>query len=118
MSGDTSGLRNSPWNAVPATASAAPTRTAATTRGPRTCRMTLSATGETPDGAPVSLAPSRLNSSPSETGYRPTVKASSKPASKTVSAIAKPGRAERVIARSYQSRPASTCSICAALGRT
>ena len=25
MSGDTSGLRNRPWNAVPATASAAPT---------------------------------------------------------------------------------------------
>ena len=38
ISGDTSGLRNRPWNAVPATASAAPTSTAASTRGPRTCR--------------------------------------------------------------------------------
>ena len=48
MSGDTSGLRNRPWNAVPATASAAPTSTAASTRGPRTSRMTFSTAGGTP----------------------------------------------------------------------
>ena len=42
MSGETSGLRNRPWNAVPATASAAPTITAASTRGPRTCSTTFS----------------------------------------------------------------------------
>ena len=42
ISGDTSGLRNSPWNAVPATASAAPTSAAASTRGPRTCQITFS----------------------------------------------------------------------------
>ena len=41
MSGDTSGLRKRPWNAVPATASAAPTSAAASTRGPRTCRITF-----------------------------------------------------------------------------
>src|SRR5215472_10826879 len=40
MSGETSGLRNRPWNAVPATASAPPTSTAATTRGPRTSSTT------------------------------------------------------------------------------
>ncbi len=42
MSGDTSGLRNSPWNAVPATASAEPTSSAAITRGPRTSSTTFS----------------------------------------------------------------------------
>ena len=45
MSGETSGLRNRPWNAVPATASAAPTSTAATTRGPRTSSTTFSTAG-------------------------------------------------------------------------
>ena len=42
MSGDTSGLRNMPWYAVPAAASAAPTTSAASTRGPRTCSTTVS----------------------------------------------------------------------------
>jgi hypothetical protein len=42
MSGETSGLRNNPWNAVPATASAEPTSSAAITRGPRTSSTTFS----------------------------------------------------------------------------
>src|SRR5262249_45244658 len=45
ISGDTSGLRNRPWKAVPATASAAPTNTAASTRGPRTSSTTFSTAG-------------------------------------------------------------------------
>ena len=68
MSGETSGLRNRPWNAVPATASAAPTSTAASTRGPRTCRITFSTAGETPDARPVNLANSTSNTSPRPTG--------------------------------------------------
>ncbi len=58
ISGDTSGLRNRPWNAVPATASAAPTMTAASTRGPRTSRTTFSTAGATDDGRPVKCAAS------------------------------------------------------------
>ena len=45
MSGDTSGLRNMPWYAVPAAASAAPTISAASTRGPRTWSTTVSTVG-------------------------------------------------------------------------
>ena len=56
MSGETRGLRNRPWKAVPATASAAPTRPAASTRGPRTCQITVSTAGATFDGWPVSFA--------------------------------------------------------------
>ena len=56
ISGDTSGLRNSPWNAVPATASAAPTSAAASTRGPRTCQITFSTAAGTSGARPVSLA--------------------------------------------------------------
>ena len=64
ISGDTSGLRNSPWNAVPATASAAPTSTAATTRGPRTSSTTFStAGGAALDGCPVSRDHSTSSSS-------------------------------------------------------
>ena len=51
-----------------ATASAAPTIAAASTRGPRTCRITLSAACDTPDGAPLSLASSTLMRSCSDTG--------------------------------------------------
>ena len=56
MSGETSGLRNSPWNAVPATDSAAPTASAASTRGPRICQTTVSTLIGRPDGCAVSLA--------------------------------------------------------------
>ena len=56
ISGETSGLRNRPWNAVPATASAAPTSTAASTRGPRTCQITFSTAGGTSARWPVSFA--------------------------------------------------------------
>ena len=42
MSGDTRGFLNIPWYAVPAAASAAPTSSAASTRGPRTCMTTVS----------------------------------------------------------------------------
>ncbi len=68
MSGDTSGLRNSPWKAVPATASAAPTSTAATTRGPRTSSTTFSTAGEAPLGRPVSFEISTSASSARLTG--------------------------------------------------
>ena len=62
MSGDTSGLRNMPWYAVPAAASAAPTISAASTRGPRTCSTTVSTFGLT------SWPNSTENSSLRETG--------------------------------------------------
>jgi hypothetical protein len=68
MSGDTSGLRNRPWNAVPATASAAPTMTAAITRGPRTNSTTFSTAAGAPLGRPVRRARSTSTSSLSETG--------------------------------------------------
>ena len=68
ISGDTSGLRNKPWNAVPATASAAPTMQAASTRGPRTCRMTLCTAAGTCGACPVSFAVSTVTRSPSDTG--------------------------------------------------
>ncbi len=68
MSGETSGLRNRPWNAVPATASAAPTSTAATTRGPRTSSTTFSTAGEADVGRPMSRETSTSMSSPRLTG--------------------------------------------------
>ena len=68
MSGDTSGLRNSPWKAAPATASAAPTMTAATTRGPRTSNTTFSTAGDAELGCPVSRDHSTSISSPMPTG--------------------------------------------------
>ena len=68
MSGDTSGLRNIPWYAVPAAASAAPTSSAASTRGPRTCSTTVSTLAGSALGPPVSFAPKSVKISPSETG--------------------------------------------------
>src|SRR3954453_19588695 len=58
MSGETSGLRNRPWKAAPAEASAEPTSTAAATRGPLICHTTASTAGGRPDGLPVTLAQS------------------------------------------------------------
>ena len=68
MSGDTSGLRNRPWNAVPATASAEPTSTAATTRGPRTSSTTFSTAGGAAAGWPIKRDHSTSISSPRLTG--------------------------------------------------
>ena len=68
MSGETSGLRNRPWNAVPATASAPPTSTAATTRGPRTSSTTFSTAAGAVDARPVSRENSTSASSVSVTG--------------------------------------------------
>src|SRR4029077_1527473 len=96
MSGDTNGFRKSPWNAVPATASAAPTNAAAITRGPRTCRTTLWTAVGTSAIWPVTFATNTVRRSPSDTGKRPTVKARSRPAISTAVAIARPGSAERV----------------------
>src|SRR5262249_1416992 len=98
ISGETSGLRNSPWNAVPATANAAPTSTAATTRGPRTKSTTFSTAGGTPDGWPVMRDHSTSARSARLTGYRPTVKATIRPAASTATAINRPGRAEPLMA--------------------
>ena len=68
ISGDTSGLRNRPWNAAPATASAAPTSTAAITRGPRTSRITFSVASGALGGRPVARDHSTSNNSPRPTG--------------------------------------------------
>ena len=68
MSGETSGLRNRPWNAVPATASAAPTITAASTRGPRTSSTTFSTAAGAALGRPVTRENSTSASSASVTG--------------------------------------------------
>ncbi len=68
MSGETSGLRKRPWYAEPAAASVAPMATAASTRGPRTRKTTVSIAAGSAVGAPVSLAQSRVKSSVGETG--------------------------------------------------
>ena len=68
MSGETSGLRNRPWKAVPATASAAPTSTAAITRGPRMYRITFSTAGGSDDARPLRREITNSATSPSATG--------------------------------------------------
>ena len=68
MSGETSGLRKRPWNAVPATASAAPTITAARTRGPRTSSTTFSTAAGAVLGRPVTRERRTSASSASVTG--------------------------------------------------
>src|SRR6516162_9873222 len=97
MSGETSGLRNRPWNAVPATASAPPTSTAATTRGPRTSSTTFSTAGGTAVVRPMSRETRTSVSSASVTGYRPTVNATRRPSTSTPSAMRRPGRKRRVM---------------------
>jgi hypothetical protein len=68
MSGETKGLRKMPWNAVPATASAAPTSAAAITRGPRTNSTTFSTAGETVASRPPRRETRTSMSSASVTG--------------------------------------------------
>src|SRR6516164_8250940 len=61
-------IANRPWNAVPATASAPPTSTAATTRGPRTNSTTFSTAGGTAAVRPMSRETRTSMSSASVTG--------------------------------------------------
>src|SRR5215470_4252191 len=97
MSGDTNGFRNNPWNAVPATARAAPTRRAATTRGPRTRSITFSAAGDADDARPTARDQSTSKNSTTVIGKRPTVNATTSPSASAAIATNKPGEAERVM---------------------
>jgi hypothetical protein len=54
--GSASGLRNTPWNAAPATASAAPTSPPSTTRGTRICQMIAASCSDSGEVPPVSWA--------------------------------------------------------------
>src|SRR5262245_41810791 len=105
MSGETNGLRNRPWKAVPATASAAPISIAATTRGPRTCQTTVSIDGATFAGWPVSFAAKTAKRSLMETAKRPAVKASSSPATRMRAEIRRPGALERAIGENLSLPP-------------
>src|SRR5215475_9945879 len=105
ISGETSGLRNRPWKAVPATASAAPISIAAPTRGPRTCQTTVSMAGATFAGWPVSFAAKTAKRSLTETAKRPAVKASNNPATRMSAEIRRPGALERAIRESLSLPP-------------
>ena len=113
MSGDTSGLRNRPWNAVPATASAAPTSAAASTRGPRTCQITFSTRGAARRRRwPVSFAERRTREADRQdaNGIAPDRERQQQPGDqRRPKAISRPGSGGAGhAAQSYQSRPAST----------
>src|SRR5579862_4046665 len=86
MSGDTRGLRKRFWYAAPAAARAAPTASAATTRGARTWSTIASTLRASPLSSPKSEAHSTRTTSPAATAKRPTVKLQA--TSNTSSAIA------------------------------
>src|SRR5262245_44796598 len=105
ISGETSGLRNKPRKAVPATASAAPISIAATTRGPRTCQITVSIDGATFAGCPGSFAEKTGRRSLRQTAKRPAVKASSNRAMSMRAEIRRPGALERAIGENLSLPP-------------
>ncbi len=118
-SGDTSGLRNRPWNAVPATASAAPTIAAASTRGPRTCQITFSTADGTSAGRPVSSREHHTKQVGKTDGITPDRERQQQPGNKHGQRDQQARSGGTGHAREkYQSRPASTLSICASVGVT
>jgi len=94
-------LRNRPWKAAPATASALPTSTAATMRAPNLRRHRLERRRQ-PGRRPDNLARIDRPSSSSETGKRPSAKATAIPTARTMAATASSGAEPRRISRAPQ----------------
>ncbi len=89
MSGETRGFLKRFWKAAPAQASAAPTASAATMRGVRTCRTSASTFVASPLSPPAIADQSARITSPAPTGKRPTEKLHSRIATRAALAVTK-----------------------------